>query len=163
MPRHIWSTLIAATLLAVLTAGSSGKAMSGGRVTLFAVPPIGSENTARQPLTEEPRGPNVLIWYCCNGKRFHTIAFDTNQTALVSLLWGHNYDSVALRFPNCRGGKITMTDDGTSSNPTEYGTGYSVNGSLFNNATTANCEVIADVYQNGVVVNSISFRAIISS
>jgi hypothetical protein len=54
-----------------------------------------------------------------------------------------------------------MTDDGTSSNATEYATDYLLSGTLINNATTANCEVVANVCENGAVVNSISFRAVI--
>jgi hypothetical protein len=161
MLRIFWYLCIAAVLVSILKAESSGATTAKGGVMISGMPAVRLGSEFGKPLSEEPRGPNVFIWYCCVGKRFHSIQFATNEHPFVYLDWGVDYDSESLSFPNCRGGKVTMTTIGQGSNGTFNVTEYSVSGTLLNGASMANCEVVAAVYKNGQVVNTISFRAML--
>jgi hypothetical protein len=155
-------SLVAIVMILVMAGASKGDSLvhKGASLALNSA----TARVITQPQTEEPRGPNVFIWYCCIGERFHSVAVNSGgQADTVELEWGTNYQSVSIRLPNCRGGKVEMSviEQGLNEPRMYHYVYYAVSGTLLPNATMANCDVIADLYQNGQIVNSQDFRVFI--
>jgi hypothetical protein len=162
--RVILKISFAAILVILFSSGASnGNSLfqRGDSLAKMSAP----ESVISQPQTEEPRGSNVFIWYCCNGVRFHSVTISQGQTLLTELYWGVNYQSVSLRQPNCRNGKLTIMLASQAMVMAAKGSyhiySYGVTGELLHGATMADCDVIADLFSSGQLINSQDFRVYI--